>query len=588
MRTHRRLLPFTRPLVLSACLLVTSLGAGRCDVGDLDYSKGLGNKEISIPLRQPSTDDYLLAMAKVADANIITDATRLPAAPPLTGEWHDAWSTARAGQWKGALGSLILSLAHERQLAHLRFDERTFLFWPEPDFVKIARRIAGGENIRLARLPDENSPVARIIKQILEGNPALDRVRAKMRAQGEPLDRWNARQLLTLQFMREMDVLWQAHNGPTPESKEWMPDPHNGKVMPLADLPAQLRLPILARLQAEYLSSDQVTGYKAMLGEDFWENARVRLSRPSPDFPQGGLWIESDSKEVEGDVIRQFVPFSENAPAAQATLRGAGDTRAQTANQPGEPAPAQAAPKAKQDAKTDVPAAGAPAADAPPAGTVSLEVKRMPLPALLAEAGRQSGLELTIAPDAPFAGATVTARVHQMPVAGLMSALGRLFGAVWEKEGENRQTLRLDDKTDLERQMFLMGDLTWFRFWRSPARRKGAPAHLTFEGATWSAALLGEVNEAALSQARGVPLAALSPDLQLKLRSELASDTRKDAALWVLRYYHSAMLSSLEGSRIRLSEPRPDKITIKLTRRRKRSDRGTRERSCRRSGAAPC
>ena len=99
--------------------------------------------QLPLPLQKSdkTIDQQLIELAEAADVNFLADATVFAAAPPPKSVAPDPRSMPRP-----FFGSLLASLAKERDLSYLRYAPNTFLFWPQPDPVMLARGLAAGKD----------------------------------------------------------------------------------------------------------------------------------------------------------------------------------------------------------------------------------------------------------------------------------------------------------------------------------------------------------------------------------------------------------------------------------------------------------
>ena len=148
------------------------------------------------------------------------------------------------------------------------------------------------------------------------------------------------------------------------------------------------------------------------------------------------------------------------------------------------------------------------------AAPISLQATQMPLAELLAELQKQSGVTLTLAPDAPTV--RVTARLKQMPLLEVMNALSRMYGVTWAKSEAKAYRLQAGEISDLQRQLLQTGNgqsqtLLWEWQLRQEEQHKFADA------------VVEEAGILDLETPAGVPLSSLSPETQAKVRQQVES-----------------------------------------------------------------
>jgi hypothetical protein len=212
-------------------------------------------KEISIPLAQPSTDDYLLSLARAADANIFVDATEFKAEKPLAGEWRFPPTTAEAGQWKGTVAGVVAEIAYLRKLTFLEHKDNTFLFWSDQDFTGLGYKLLADEGIKLKGEVPTDFETAQILTKWLTGSKGWD---------GQSLD-------------------YSVEE-------------------PITALPDDLREIVKTRIQAHLLDLDdpqKVFFKKLYFNDDLWKTARIQVINSWPDGsgkPQApALFIGTDN-----------------------------------------------------------------------------------------------------------------------------------------------------------------------------------------------------------------------------------------------------------------------------------------------------
>ncbi|HEX8234644.1 MAG TPA: hypothetical protein VF600_01695 [Abditibacteriaceae bacterium] len=88
-------------------------------------------KEIVPPQKELTIDEYIIALAKASDVNFIADASKIKADARV--KPFPAGEMARSNQWGPKLYLVLLDFTQEHRLSQLRYDDKSFLFWSEPD-----------------------------------------------------------------------------------------------------------------------------------------------------------------------------------------------------------------------------------------------------------------------------------------------------------------------------------------------------------------------------------------------------------------------------------------------------------------------
>lgn len=87
----------------------------------------------------------------------------------------------------------------------------------------------------------------------------------------------------------------------------------------------------------------------------------------------------------------------------------------------------------------------------------TIEARDQMLPEFLQTLQKNSAVKLQLSPQSPLATRRVTVRTEAMPLHELMSALARLYGATWQRNGKSYR-LQEDALSELERQLVRVGD----------------------------------------------------------------------------------------------------------------------------------
>lgn len=111
---------------------------------------------VTPPSQALPLSDYLIALATATDTNIIADATDFSA--DAQGKPYPASPAAvdavnrQAKHWEPNRSNLLFDIAATNKLSRLRYDNKTFLFWSEPDPLALAPPLIAARNAELARL----------------------------------------------------------------------------------------------------------------------------------------------------------------------------------------------------------------------------------------------------------------------------------------------------------------------------------------------------------------------------------------------------------------------------------------------------
>ena len=173
---------------------------------------------------------------------------------------------------------------------------------------------------------------------------------------------------------------------------------------------------------------------------------------------------------------------------------------------------------------------------------VSFEARRRPLSEVLADLQRQGGVELSAGEPAKIADFKVTAHVEALPLAEVLLSLARLYGFEWDKNGEayviispgavglDHSLLQLGAPDSIEQQSHLQS-------WRER------------QGIDWLQQVTQFTTETELRAGQGVPLTAMAPELQTRLRHPI----ELPAAARLVGAYAQAIPGVIEENRLRVT-----------------------------------
>jgi hypothetical protein len=214
------------------------------------------DKVIELNVEDVSTDDFLIRMANAADVNVIADVTDLDLDDETV---QAAGAKANEGKLSSSgrtfLITMVNNLSRKKKLTWLAYDERTLLFWRKPNITKIAQLLANGQDI----------------KQI-----------------GERPDRTEFKQSF-------QDYLLESYF--KEGARAALP-----KAIPIKDLPASLRINVIATAQGYKLKPELLALNKVWVNELAWKHGTIRAIDPPP-FDTRTLkviQIEFSGKDVPG------------------------------------------------------------------------------------------------------------------------------------------------------------------------------------------------------------------------------------------------------------------------------------------------
>lgn len=206
-------------------------------------------QKIALKLKNATTDDFIVELARAADLDFIADGTDLPQTGlTMSGEFSDHFGDLIDDVWPG-----------KRELTCWREDKRTFLFWAMPDLVSLTRRIVNGEEITRVPKTMDNRALRDALSDYLRQHHAFD---------GEKVG-----QSVRVAF---------------------------------ADMPPPLRQAMIAFTQADNLPTNP-RHLKAQMSDEFWRQARLKIGKepltlkprkpwlfasgPAPEVKDGRTWL---------------------------------------------------------------------------------------------------------------------------------------------------------------------------------------------------------------------------------------------------------------------------------------------------------
>ena len=487
-----------RGLLLSALLPIGSV----CAQGKPIHRDQVTIQEVTTPLNTASADDYLLDLARAAHINAFADATDFPTAASI--KQYPATLGAIAGQqgpykdrWGPSLINLMGEFAAQERLSTLRTDDRTFLFWSEPNpYTLFAAQLAAtqaAETARFADAVDTATPGGVLDGEIIGG----DLPRSEL-------------QRVLLAYLKNAH-----HWTPTAANRNQNVDIR----VRFTALPLGLRALLLRDLRDRFVPA---TNYQA-IQDAFWKatDVRIRTERSGNDTLLGYRYAIHDMDGTER--LRTFplmtldaADLRTKAPTPPTTLPAAIPLPVE------EPAIVQNQTNAQDEFikaysglsdEADDPALNA---DAALGAAISLHVKRVSLRDVLAQVQQQSGVSLTLDATAP-ATRLLTAHVEKMPLARFMAVLARIYGVKWRKAGTT-YAMRGNDSGELHLQLLRVGDPKEYRYRFRLFNRPDREA----EKVTLGHDIVQQVGIDAVQTLEGVSVATLPQPLQNRLQRNLA------------------------------------------------------------------
>ena len=449
-------------------------------------------QKVDLSLGNSGTSDQLFALAKVGNINIVADATDFAQFP------HTATVTE-----KSDLIAAVSRVANEQKLGWRSDNPRTLLFWSAPDVLTLATDLLHDEELN------------RLLA--VEPLPAF-------KSEKPSQDQQRNHSALMLLWMQEHDRQEQAAGFPSARlvahlaeylhaNYGWNGQDANLSVsFKLSQLPPELQSQ-LKPLIVHHIRSTSIDACGPWFAPNLWNTATVCI-KPLPIINKQVLAVIST---LDGQVVQRQTdvePRKRRTAQEQAQAEARNEARAQAQ------AEAQALLPVKAPSVEDVTPTGL-APDAHFLAPVSLQLKEQPLTQVLAEVQKQSGLNLSLSPDAkPALGAkSVTLSVQGMPLGELMQSVAHLYGAQWKSENDG-YTLSDGHLSPARQELLRAGDLQWYRFWQHPLLQPKAPARFTLEELpNWKDEFTRLGLFDALSSPQGVAFADLPADTQLKLRT---------------------------------------------------------------------
>ena len=469
------------------------------------------NQKITRPLDTATADDYLIDMARAADVNFIADATDFPAPAPVIA--YPATPGSVVGvkgedkeHWDARLINVMGDFVAQEKLSTLRPDERTFLFWSEPDPEQLATL-----QLSLIRAVERNR---------------FAKASAALQAQGVPPEKIVNGETTPEALNTVLFGMLQAQRGWTRSSAKL--DQKIDIRFTLDELPPDVRARVLLALREIKVEPRDLLALNA----DFWKNPRLRVhvfdfngsDMIGVELPAPPVKGKQDNGAGQEEKIEATFTLSKmdavNAPAA--LQLPAEQTSQLAALTPDFGAADDKTLNTVYSGLSDDIANAQLDSNAALQKAVSLQVKRLPLRELLLQLQTQSGVTLRLGTDAP-ADKLLTARVEAMPLAKLMETLTRVYGVSWNKMGD-AYSMQGDALGELHLKLLQMGEPRRYRlrfeFYNRSDREQ--------ENAALGHAAVEQVGLEALKTPQGVAFSSLSPALQNRWRQAITVPIAED------------------------------------------------------------
>ncbi len=430
-------------------------------------------QQVKLRLDNAKTSDQLIALSRAADFNVFADATHFSAS-----------SQPVSLEMENELRDWIFETASQERLSWLRTEERTFLFWTEPDVVQTVKSlVAEIKSQRLAKATAQTDE---------KGTKETPPLRLLGPSQGP----------FQITKTQEMGIFLADY---LQKQRGWDGKSPNLQLeFKLSELPPEAAAELLSIARSTINRSNQSKRQSWMrdadwLSGEIWPGARLLYASPFAKMKpilavKGTLSNMETFQGLENSKI-----FSRPAPARQAAAE-IPDGQPQAENFP---------LLRQEELQREVSLAR----------PVTFEVKEATVSDLLAQMQDQGGVTLKISPHL-LSRQRVTARVSTLPLYRAMNALSRLYGVGWAKAPDGSYSVQ-SDLSPVRAQALQIGAPEWFSYWRSRAiRQEFAPPRLILdERVDWEGEFLkAGVDEAALRAPNGVAVSVLPAELQSLIR----------------------------------------------------------------------
>ena len=447
-----------------------------------------------------SVDDSLLFLSKSSSANFLADVTSVEKnsfAQPYANR-----EKSRYEMFPNSLLSVLGNFSKQAKLTYYRTDAETLVFWLMPDQAQLVEQISA-------------------YRKQLDSLPRLDK----------------AATLSNLQEFFAHKYEWKVTS--TTVADKTLSAQGVDAFIPLADLPEDVRSGVEAELYAQACNAAMTPSYKPF-DAAFWQDARVQvikgfgpdylpiiqISQPDTQFRFG---VGIPSWRFQGELKRR-TPTAKASTIAKAKAKAKAD--AEKSRTPTIP---QTAPVAVEVPHLDL------SGEAALQKQVSFSVKRSPLSAFVADLQKQSGVSLKLAPVI-FDANLITASSAGMTLSKALRAIGRLYNAHWDKDG-NGYTLVSDNLDELHQRMGQMGYGAFYQWSSSLGNNEDEQTQLADE-------VSATFDRESLTFPKTAPFSGLSPDVQERIIQDFRA--KNGAPLITAQQRLDEVMAQVKAQKIRI------------------------------------
>jgi hypothetical protein len=531
-----------------------------------------------LTITEATAEDGLLALAKAYDANIYVDSSKISPTAKVTRDFrHDDPRILQPERHR------FVSWGQEHKLSTRQNSEEDYFFWAEPEFEGVWQALNKANLFTMQqKLPSEEQ-FTRWLRAYLEKNPQeAERLSQpfSLAEAPEPTREWLASITITTagrpthRYIPDVftDSFWSN------ASFSYRPPRVVRNPLPGSELekdpvwPFQLQALLAEKYSPVLLHYNPFWGH--MMAQSFTAH---RVSRNAPKTAEGITRTQTVETHVTIDgfhdlrVRETTLPnattaqrFIESRPSLsddktpwqkiedeaeiQKALRQMGEI-------PAHPETTKQALQILSEVQAGTARAVLPD-DKVLDKAVSLEMKRQPLPVLLEELSKQSGVKFSLKAVAPqdIESSLVTLRVHDRPIFRVLGRLAELYGIQWTKLEEGHYQALLLDRNDWRVHLLQLGDFYFYRYrnlWNGVKKQRDDQFR-ALVAQVWD-----KFGEEALTEPNSVKFADLPADLQKAIRHE--SDERLKT--WAVRDQLDNFRRWKQKTRYQLSS-QPPKLLI--------------------------